>query len=91
MKDRIIEWIKDYADKHDKTSLIVGVSGGIDSAVVSTLCAKTGLKTIPVILSIHSEDLLAFDHVRWLEFYFSKPFYIIRHYYTIERPTCQAF
>ena len=71
MKDRIIEWIKDYAVKSNKTALIVGVSGGIDSAVVSTLCAETGLKTIPCILSIHNEDLLAVDHVRWLDFYFT--------------------
>jgi len=71
MKYRIVEWIKDYADRHNKTSLIVGVSGGIDSAVVSTLCAETGLTTIPCILSINSEDLLAFNHVRWLEFHFS--------------------
>ena len=70
MKDRIVEWIKDYAVQYNKTSLIVGVSGGIDSAVVSTLCAETGLTTIPVILSINSEDVLAFDHVRWLKFYF---------------------
>ena len=67
MKDRIVEWIKDYATKHNKTSLVVGVSGGIDSAVVSTLCAETGIKTIPCILSIHCNDYLAFDHVRWLD------------------------
>ena len=67
MKDRIVKWIKDYATKHNKTSLIVGVSGGIDSAVVSTLCAETGIKTIPVVLSIHCNDYLAFDHVRWLD------------------------
>ena len=71
MKDKIVEWIKDYAVKYNKTALIVGVSGGIDSAVVSTLCAETGINTVPVVLSIHSEDVLAFDHVRWLEFYFS--------------------
>ena len=71
MKNRIVEWIKDYAERHNKTSLIVGVSGGIDSAVVSTLCAETGIKTMPCILSINSEDLLAFNHVRWLEFHFS--------------------
>ena len=71
MKDRIVNWIKDYAVKYDKTALIVGVSGGIDSAVVSTLCAETGLTTIPVVLSINSEDLLAFDHVRWLDFHYT--------------------
>ena len=67
MKDRIVNWIKDYATKSNKTSLVVGVSGGIDSAVVSTLCAKTDIKTIPVILSIHCNDYLAFDHIRWLK------------------------
>ena len=67
IKDNIIKWIKDYALEHNKTALVVGVSGGIDSAVVSTLCAETGLKTIPVILSINSQDFLAFDQVRWLD------------------------
>jgi len=67
MEDKIVNWIKDYANKANKTALIVGVSGGIDSAVVSTLCAKTGIKTIPCILSINSPDWLAFDHVRWLD------------------------
>ncbi len=67
MEDKIVNWIKEYAEQHDKDSLIVGVSGGIDSAVVSTLCAKTGIKTIPCILSINSPDWLAFDHVRWLD------------------------
>ncbi|MAU29965.1 MAG: NAD(+) synthetase, partial [Euryarchaeota archaeon] len=37
----ISEWILDYANKNDITSLVVGVSGGIDSAVTSILCAKT--------------------------------------------------
>ena len=67
IKDNIIKWIKDYALEHNKTALVVGVSGGIDSAVVSTLCVETGLKTMPVILSINSQDFLAFDQVRWLD------------------------
>ena len=71
MKDRIVNWIKDYATKHDKTSLIVGVSGGIDSSVVSTLCAETGLTTIPVVLSINNADYLAHEHIRWLDDNFS--------------------
>jgi NAD+ synthase len=77
-KDKIVEWIKDYATKYDKTSLVVGVSGGIDSSVVSALCAETGLTTIPVILSINmegtngtsnqnKEDLLAHEQMSWLE------------------------
>ena len=67
MKYKIVEWIKDYAVKYNKTALIVGVSGGIDSAVVSTLCAETGIKTIPVVLSINNADYLAVDHIRWLD------------------------
>ena len=66
MTDNIVNWIKEYAERHDKTALIVGVSGGIDSAVVSTLCAETGIKTIPVVLSINNADYLALDHLRWL-------------------------
>ena len=78
MKDNIVEWIKDYAVKSNKTSLVVGVSGGIDSAVVSTLCAKTGLTTIPCSLPINMKEIkkedrkkkvvdLAMDHLEWLD------------------------
>ena len=44
----ISNWIKEYAISLPFTppSLIIGVSGGIDSTVTSTLCAKTGRKTI---------------------------------------------
>ena len=44
VKDRakfITKWIKDYTKKNKITTLVVGVSGGIDSSVVSTLCAET--------------------------------------------------
>ena len=73
IKDKIIKWIKDYAIKHNKTTLVVGVSGGIDSAVTSALCAETGLKTIPVvmsidiIMSIKSRALIALDQIWWLD------------------------
>ena len=39
LKTRIVKWIKGYADTNNIQALVVGVSGGIDSAVVSTLCA----------------------------------------------------
>ncbi len=45
LKTKIVSWIKNYAVTNNIDSLVVGVSGGIDSAVVSTLCAETGLKT----------------------------------------------
>ena len=41
----ISNWIKDYAHSNNVDALVIGISGGIDSAVTSTLSAKTGLKT----------------------------------------------
>ena len=54
LKTRIVDWIKDYYTKSNLQSLVVGVSGGIDSAVVSTLCAKTGLPTYVVRMPLDS-------------------------------------
>ena len=51
--DEISAWIRDYAERAGISTLVVGVSGGIDSAVTSTLCAKTGLHTIVLNLPIH--------------------------------------
>jgi NAD+ synthase len=50
--NRIVSWIKEYATQSNKTSLVVGISGGIDSSVVSTLCALTGIETIVVSMPI---------------------------------------
>ena len=69
--EHIVDWVKDYAEQYNKTSLVVGVSGGIDSSVVSTLCAKTGLKTIPIVMTIKNKDMLALEHAWWLEEKFS--------------------
>jgi NAD+ synthase len=69
LANRITAWIKNYADTAGITTLVVGVSGGIDSAVVSTLCARTGIHTIAVALPIRQrEDLhnLSLDHCFWL-------------------------
>ena len=49
----IIRWIEDYANKANKDRLVVGVSGGIDSAVVSSLCARTNKKCLFVTMPIH--------------------------------------
>ena len=54
LKVRIVNWIKDYHTQSGLQSLVVGVSGGIDSAVVSTLCAETGLPTYVVALPLNS-------------------------------------
>ena len=55
LKSRIVNWIKDYTFENSIKSLVVGVSGGIDSAVVSTLCAETGLPTYVVTMPLHSQ------------------------------------
>ena len=65
----IDKWIKDYYYFHGIQSLDVGVSGGIDSAVVSTLCAQTGLPTYVVRMpleSSHQNTKLADLHAQQL-------------------------
>ena len=65
--EHIVDWFTDYAEQHNKKCLVMGVSGGIDSSVVSTLCAKTGLRTIPIVMTIKNKDMLALEHAWWLE------------------------
>lgn len=54
----ITKWIKDYARSAKIDTLVVGISGGIDSSVVSALCANTGLKTIVVQMPIRQNKKL---------------------------------
>ncbi len=49
----IINWLKTYAENAKVHGFVVGISGGIDSAVTSTLCAQTGLTTLCVEMPIH--------------------------------------
>ena len=53
LEDRIVKWINDYCVYYKIKSLVIGISGGIDSSVVSTLCALTGLKTYVVGMPIN--------------------------------------
>jgi len=65
----IVKWIQDYARKAKVDSLVVGISGGIDSSVVSALCAQTGLKTIVVQMPIRQNkklDNLSSAQASWL-------------------------
>ena len=55
LKVRIVNWLKDYYWKYDIKAFVVGVSGGIDSAVVSTLCAETGFPTYVLTVPLHSK------------------------------------
>ena len=56
LKDSIVDWIFEYAKKSNIDSLVVGVSGGVDSAVVSALCAHTGLRVVVVKMPIKSNE-----------------------------------
>ncbi len=68
----ISKWIKTYVDnmQNPATSLIVGVSGGIDSALTSTLSSLTGIKTIvismPILTNMNSSNLGSI-HGNWLQ------------------------
>ena len=69
LKNRIVEWIKDYAGSNGIKSLVVGVSGGIDSAVTSTLAAETGLMTYCIgmpLLQKEEQESLSDIHLDWL-------------------------
>lgn len=76
--EKIVNWLKNYADNYEK-GLVVGVSGGIDSAVTSRLCSLTGLKTIVVhmpiytdpesqrLANLHLAALNQYSNVTWLD------------------------
>lgn len=55
----IVEWLKSYAEMAKVNGFVIGISGGVDSAVTSTLCAQTGLKVLCVEMPIHQ----ALSHV----------------------------
>ena len=66
----IVKELNAYCDNAGLKGFVVGVSGGIDSAVTSTLSAKTGRKTIALnmpILQAKSQDSLSSRHIAWLE------------------------
>ena len=68
----ITDWINNYCEttSFNPKTLVVGISGGIDSSVVSTLCANTGRKTIVLtmpIKQIKSQHDLSLNHAKWLK------------------------
>ncbi len=73
--DHIVHWLRDYAEKANMKGFTIGVSGGIDSAVTSTLCAKTGLKLLCLEMPIHqakNQIDRAAGHIGWLQANFSQ-------------------
>ena len=68
--DHIVNWLKDYATNAKMKGFTIGISGGIDSAVTSTQCAKTGLDLLCLEMPIHQEAnqvSRASRHIDWLK------------------------
>jgi NAD+ synthase len=66
----ISDWLTDYVRKSKTNGFVMGVSGGIDSAVVSTLCARTGMNLLVLEMPIHQGTVevdRAKNHIQWLK------------------------
>lgn len=72
--DHIINWLNTYVEKTNLDGFVIGVSGGVDSALTSTLCANTGKPTLCLEMPIHQESNQvnrANRHTSWLTENFS--------------------
>jgi NAD+ synthase len=70
VKKYIVKWLKDYSEKSGTNGFVVGVSGGIDSAVTSTLCALTSKRVIVLNLPIRQYKMefdRSTEHINWLK------------------------
>ena len=66
----ISNWLKEYANSYNSKAFVIGISGGIDSAVTSVLAAKTGLPLICIEMPIHqnkSQVQRGSKHIKWLK------------------------
>ena len=66
----ISNWLKDYANSCISDGFVIGISGGIDSAITSTLAAKTGLPLICIEMPIHQNKIQVkrgLKHIQWLK------------------------
>ena len=67
--NHIVNWIRNYKEKNNIKGLVVGVSGGVDSALTSTLCAMTGINTVCLNMPIFQKDeqyKRSESHINWL-------------------------
>ena len=70
LTDDIVKWLSDYYWQHSMKAFVVGVSGGIDSAVSSTLAVKTGKPTYLVGMPLNQakdQETLSDAHMYWLK------------------------
>ncbi len=68
--EHIKNWILNYSKLSKTKGFIIGISGGIDSAVTSTLAAATGLKIVCLEMPIHqnkNQVNRAKKHIKWLK------------------------
>ncbi|MCC6370620.1 MAG: NAD(+) synthase [Bacteroidia bacterium] len=66
----IVNWLKNYSDASKTNGFVIGISGGIDSAVTSTLCALTGKRVIVLNMPIRqfkNEFDRGNEHINWLK------------------------
>ncbi|WP_317899687.1 NAD(+) synthase [Aurantibacillus circumpalustris] len=67
--EHIVNWLKNYSEQSKTEGFVIGISGGIDSAVTSTLCAMTGKKVIALNMPIRqfkTEFERSNEHIEWL-------------------------
>ena len=70
LSNQIVAWLKNYAETNNRKTFVVGVSGGVDSALVSTLCAMTGLPTHCVTMPCQTkpdQTTRGDTHIKWLQ------------------------
>jgi len=70
INEHIVNWLRTYADNAKVKGFVVGISGGIDSALTSSLCAQTGLPTLCVEMPIHQAEShvsRAKEHIKLLK------------------------
>ena len=68
--NHIVTWLNDYATNAKMKGFVIGISGGIDSAITSTLCAKTGFELLCLEMPIHQAENQvgrASRHIDWLQ------------------------
>lgn len=74
IRDTIVEWLKNQLKESGQIGFVLGISGGVDSALVSTLCALTNMPTWLLSMPIHQaidQVKRGNDHINWLRKKFS--------------------
>ena len=70
VKEHIVNWLRSYSESSKTNGFVIGISGGIDSAVTSTLCALTGKKVMLLNMPIRqfkAEHDRSEEHINWLK------------------------